>query len=81
MERHEAETKLAELIEATKKEAPIPFSPRDAERALSALLATDDLWEGRPIEPCPHAFSLRFLEPIGSRWVVGSDGRKVEVDR
>jgi N4-bis(aminopropyl)spermidine synthase len=82
MERHEAETKLAELIEATKKEAPIPFSPRDAERALSALLATDDLWEAVRLSHAP----MRFLCAFWNRMVqdgllAATDGRLKLTDK
>jgi predicted methyltransferase len=57
MERTEAERRLTTLVDAAARAAAIPFSPRDVERALAAVAATDDLWEAVRLSHVP----LRFL--------------------
>jgi len=76
MERREAEAKLAILIDATRKDAPIPFSPRDAERALSALLATDDLWEAVRLSHAPMRFLCAFWNKmVNDGLIAATDGQ------
>lgn len=33
------------LLETVRQQVPVPFTERDAERALAALLTTDNLWD------------------------------------
>ncbi len=76
MERHEAEAKLSSLLETTRKEAPIPFSKRDAERTLSALLATDDVWEAVRLSHAPMRFLCAFWNQMVSEGLLSvTEGR------
>ncbi|MCS7265890.1 MAG: bis-aminopropyl spermidine synthase family protein [Armatimonadetes bacterium] len=76
MEKSQAKEKLSSLVEATRKKAPIPFSPRDAERALSALLATDDLWEAVRLSHAPMRFLCAFWEQmIADGLLSATDGK------
>lgn len=75
MEHTEAEKKLIELLEAARKDAPIPFSPRDGERALAAILATDDLWEAVRLSHGPMRFLCAFLNRLVEKGLLeASDG-------
>lgn len=81
MERHEAEAKLSTLLEATKKSAPIPFSPRDAERAISALLTTNDLWEAVRLSHAPMRFLCAFWnQMVAEGLLVATDGKLILTD-
>lgn len=76
MERKEAEEKLTSLLKATAQQAPIPFSPRDAERALAALLTTDDLWEAVRLSHAPMRFLCAFWnQMIAEGLLSATDGR------
>lgn len=76
MEKHEAETKLANLLEETRREAPIPFSRRDAERTLAALLTTDDLWEAVRLSHATMRFLCAFWKQmVAERLLTATDGK------
>jgi len=76
MERQQALTKLNALIEAVRQEAPIPFSPRDAERALAAVLATEDVWEAVRLSHAPMRFLCAFWNRlIAEGLLTAEDGR------
>lgn len=76
MERTEAEKTLVKLLNATQKDAPIPFSPRDAKRALAAILTTDDLWEAVRLSHAPMRFLCAFWnQMIANGLLTTSDGR------
>lgn len=76
MEKNQAEAKLVDLLEATRKEAPIPFSLRDAERALAALSTTNDLWEAVKLSHAPMRFLCAFWKQMISEGLLASaDGK------
>ncbi len=76
MKRQEAEAKLTSLLDAARKEAPIPFSPRDAERAMAALLTTDDLWEAVRLSHAPMRFLCAFWnQMVKEGLLTATDGR------
>ncbi|MFN4178776.1 MAG: bis-aminopropyl spermidine synthase family protein [Armatimonadota bacterium] len=76
MKRQEAEAKLTSLLDAARKEAPIPFSPRDAERAIAALLTTDDLWEAVRLSHAPMRFLCAFWnQMVKEGLLTATDGR------
>ncbi|MGQ9463338.1 MAG: bis-aminopropyl spermidine synthase family protein [Candidatus Fervidibacter sp.] len=77
MERHEAEAKLSTLLEATQESAPIPFSPRDAERAISALLTTNDLWEAVRLSHAPMRFLCAFWNQMAAEGLLVATGSKL----
>ncbi len=64
MERKEAQAKLAQLFERAKEASSIPCSPRDGERALAALLATEDLWEAVRLSHAPMRFLCAFWRQL-----------------
>lgn len=76
MNRQQALTKLNELMEGARREAPIAFSPRDAERALAAILTTDDVWEAVRLSRAPMRFLCAFWNRlIAEGLLVAKDGR------
>ncbi len=76
MERKDAEKSLAELLRATQKDAPIPFSPRDAKRALAAILTTGDVWEAVRLSHAPMRFLCAFWNRmVADGLLTASDGR------
>jgi len=76
MERADAERKMSELLKAIQQETPIPITPRDAERALAAILATDNLWEAVRLSHVPMRFLCAFWKQlIASGLMSTTDGK------
>ncbi|MCS7083158.1 MAG: bis-aminopropyl spermidine synthase family protein [Bacteroidetes bacterium] len=58
---------LEELLALTHRRAPVPFTHRDAERALAALLSTEDLWEAIRWSRAPMRAICAFWEALQER--------------
>lgn len=62
-----AEELLTEILDSVRSDAPIPFTPRDAERALAALLATEEMWEAIRLSRVPMRFLCAFWNRLAER--------------
>ena len=65
MTAQEAVEHLSRLLKQTREQVPVPFTERDAERALAALLSTDNLWEAIRLSRVP----LRALSTFWHRLI------------
>jgi predicted methyltransferase len=77
MERREAERKLMDLLRTAKKDAPIPFSQRDGERALAGVLSTEDIWEALRLSHIPMRFACAFWNAMISKGFLAAEEGKL----
>jgi predicted methyltransferase len=68
---------LAEILDSVRSDAPIPFTPRDAERALAALLATESMWEAVRLSRVPMRFLCAFWSRLQERGLLTVRGSRL----
>ncbi|MDR7434514.1 MAG: bis-aminopropyl spermidine synthase family protein [Armatimonadota bacterium] len=67
---------LAEILDSVRSDAPIPFTHRDAERALAALLSTEEMWEAVRLSRVPMRFLCAFWSRLEEKDLLAvQDGR------
>ncbi len=59
-----AAPQLEKLLRAVRRAVPVPFTQRDAERALAALHATDNLWEALRLSHVPMRVLCAFWQRL-----------------
>ncbi len=63
------------LLETVRQQMPVPFTERDAERALAALLTTDNLWEAIRLSRVPlRVLSVFWHQLIAEGLLEAHDG-------
>ncbi|SHK37297.1 bis-aminopropyl spermidine synthase family protein [Rhodothermus profundi] len=75
MTSQEAIQHLSHLLAQTRQQAPVPFTERDAKRALAALLTTDNLWEAIRLSHVPlRALTAFWHQLIAAELLEARDG-------
>lgn len=77
MDRKKAEREFIGLLRMAKGDAPIPFSRRDGERVLAAILATEDLWEIIRLSHVPMRFVCSFWKVLIVNGFLRAEGSKL----
>lgn len=70
-----ASKQINRILAIVRQQVPVPFTKRDAERALAALLTTDDLWETIRLSHVPlRALSAFWHQLITAGLLEACDG-------